>query len=207
VRKIQILLPLIGLVALLTPARAGSLALDLTGTGSFGASPTGYNDLGWQFQVNIAILVDGLAFWDHTMNAPHDVGIYSDATQLLLVSATVLPSDPQMGTGPWRVHSITPFLLTPGVYDIAAETGSDNYTFNPTSMFTMPEITFLQNAYLFGNTVLAFPSQTSPSVAQGYFGPSFTATDAPVPEPATWGLLGAGLLGIAVLVRRREQAA
>jgi hypothetical protein len=196
---------IVGLAALLAPsAKGGSLALDISGLGSIGHSPSGYQDVGWQFQVNTAILVDGLAFWDNTDTSSHDVGIYSDLTSLLLVSATVLSTDPQEGTGPWRVHSITPYLLQPGVYDIAAEAGSDNYTYGPTSMSTMPEITFLEDRYLFENTVLAFPSQSSGGI-QGWFGPSFTAVDAPTPEPASWGLLGAGLLCLTGIWRRRRR--
>ncbi len=194
---------LVGLVALLAPpSKGGSLALDIIASpASTGTS--GYQSLGWQFQVNTAIFVDGLAFWDHTDTQSHDVGIYSDSTTQLLVSATVTPGDPQLGTGPWRVQAITPFLLQPGVYDIAAETGADNYTYGPTGMSTIPEITYLEDRYLFGNTVLAFPSQTSLGT-QGYFGPSFTAYDAP--EPGSIICLGAGFLVLAFVMMRRRQA-
>lgn len=201
VHKLPIVPLVVGLAVLLAPsAKGGSLALDIfENPGSTGSA--GPQSLGWQFQVNTPILVDGLAFWNHTDTQNHDVGIYSDSTQLLLVSATVLPSDPQMGTGPWLVHGIAPFLLTPGVYDIAAETGTDNYTYAPTGMSTVPEITFLSDRYLFGNTVLAFPSQTSG--VDGFFGPSFTEIDAPTPEPAPYILLGAGLLVLAGAGRLR----
>jgi hypothetical protein len=193
-------------IALLTPlGRAGTLVLDIIENASNTGS-AGTQSLGWQFQVNTPIFVDGLAFWDHTDTANHDVGIYNDTTQFLLVSTTVLPTDPVMGTGPWRVHGITPFLLTPGVYDIAAETGSDNYTFGPSSMSTVPQITWLQDRFLFGSATLAYPSQSSGGGLQGWFGPSFTATDAPVPEPASFGLLGAGLLALAGIARRRRVA-
>jgi hypothetical protein len=181
-------------MALAPLSHAGTLVLDIIeNPANTGTSIT--QSLGWQFQVNTAILVDGLAFWDHTDTQSHDVGIYNDTTLALLVSTTVLPTDPVSGTGPWRVHAISPFLLTPGVYDIAAETGSDNYTYNPTSMTTIPEITFLADRFLFGSASLAFPTDSSGGGLQAWFGPSFTATDATaVPEPGALALLGSGLL-------------
>jgi hypothetical protein len=195
---------MLGTIAVLTPvAQAGALALDIVenpaGTGTPGTS----SSVGWQFQVNTPILVDGLAFWDHVDTQNHDVGIFNDATQLLLVSATVLPTDPQIGTGPWRVHSIAPFLLAPGTYDIAAATGIDNYTFNPFSMITIPQITWLQDRSLFGSAVLAFPSDSSGNGLRAWFGASFTAA-LTVPEPIPFVLIGAGLLALSIVQRRRR---
>jgi hypothetical protein len=209
VNKLRIGSLIVGLAGLLVPSlKADTLALDMLGLGSWGPSPTGYNVVGWKFQVNTAILVDGLAFWDNTDHASHEVGIYSDATQALLVLATVDPGHTPVGTGPWQVQPIAPYLLQPGIYDIAAETGSDNYTFGPSSISTIPEITYLQDRYLFGNTVLAFPSQSSGGGLVGWFGPSFTAVDAPAPtpEPVSALLCGAGLLALAAMRHRRKQA-
>lgn len=180
-------------------AHAGTLALDITGLGSSGSA--GPQSLGWEFQVNQAIWVDGLAFWDHTDTQSHDVGIYNDSTQALLVSTSVLPGDPQIGTAPWRVHAITPVFLAPGTYDIAAETGSDNYTYNPGTMTTDPSITFVQDRFLFGSNVLAYPNQSSAVV--GWFGPSFTfSPSVSLPEPASAGLFGGGLIALAIFSRR-----
>ena len=200
-RTLAIFLSCIALAA--TQAQAGTLALDIfENTGNTGTSGT--QSLGWQFQVNLAILVDGLGFFDHTDTQGHDVGIFNDSTHALLFSTTVQPTDPVMGTAPWRVHTIAPVLLSPGTYDIAAETGANNYTFNPNSKSTAPEITYLQDRFLFGSAVLAYPSSTSGVV--GWFGPTFTFTDAGggVPEPATMGLLGAGLFGLAAIARLRR---
>lgn len=82
---------------LLPVASAGTLALDITG----GTVMTNGNwSLGWQFTVNSSITVDGLAFYDNKDDESHLVGIYNDASQVLLVSTTVLPTDPDMETAP-----------------------------------------------------------------------------------------------------------
>jgi hypothetical protein len=204
VRILRLLLFMLVLMLRMPVSHAGTLVLDIienpANTGSAGTQ-----SLGWQFQVNTPIFVDGLAFWDHTDTQNHDVGIYNDTTQVLLVSTTILPSDPVSGTGPWRVHSIAPFLLTPGVYDIAAETGSDNYTFGA-SITTVPEITFLRDAYAFGAPTLTFPNQFSGGALQAWFGPSFTATDAAVgtPEPGLFVLMGTGLAVLVGIARRKR---
>jgi hypothetical protein len=70
----------------------------------------------------------------------------------------------------------------------------------------MPEITFQGDRGYYGDSTLAFPSNPTTGI-QAHFGPSFTATIAPVPEPASWRFLGAGLLALAGIVRRRRQAA
>jgi len=201
--RIGTLIVLVGLAGLTAAqSHAGTLALDITANpGNTGTSTT--HSLGWQFQVNTPIMVDGLAFFNGGVTQGHDVGIYLDSTHTLLVSTTVLTSDPQSGTGPWLVHAITPFLLAPGTYDIAAETGADNYTSGPLSMSTIPEITFLQDRYAFGSPVLAFPSATSGTV--GWFGPSFTSFDAvSTPEPASMMLVGVGLLLSGIVRRKRS---
>src|SRR4051812_15566279 len=53
--------------------------------------------VGWQFTANTNITVTSLGFYDNPVNgltATHDVGIYDVATQALVLSGTVGPSDP-----------------------------------------------------------------------------------------------------------------
>jgi hypothetical protein len=70
VRKIQILLSIVGRAVLLLPsAKGGTLALDIIG-GTGNAGSGGTQSLGWQFQVNTPILVDGLGFWDSEDTEP-----------------------------------------------------------------------------------------------------------------------------------------
>jgi hypothetical protein len=184
-------------------AQAGTLALDIIANPGNTNTNNAYS-LGWQFAVNNPILVDGLGFFNSVITQSHDVGIWDNGANLL-VTATVLPGDPQSGTAPWRIHTIAPLSLSPGTYYIAAETGSDNFTSGPTSMTTAPEITFLSDRYL-ASPVLTFPTQSSGGGLQGYFGPTFTfTTGGGVPEPATFAMMGVGLLAVVGLARRRRR--
>jgi hypothetical protein len=184
-------------VAVGTIAQAGTLALDIVPNGG----TTGTNgawSLGWLFQVNSTITVTSVDFFDDYGNGlteSHDVGIW-DLNQNLLVFGTVLPTDPLVGTAPWREHAVTPTILSPGLYYIAAETGTENYTYLPNSLVTIPQITFLQDRYI-ASTTLALPTTSIDTT--GWFGPSFNV----VPEPCSFSLLVAGL-GIAGAIWRRR---
>jgi hypothetical protein len=185
---------------LLPAASAGTLALDITG----GRVYTDYSwSLGWQFTVNSPITVDGLAFYDNTDTQSHLVGIYNDTTQALLVSTTVTTANCGIGTAPWCVNSVAPTLLGIGTYDIMAVTGTDNWVYSPTTLTTIPQIAFVQDEWYDPPTdALTFPNSTNGN--QGDFGPSFTV-ESGVPEPASFLLIGGGLL-LAAGLRRRRQA-
>jgi hypothetical protein len=192
-------------VALLVPAAsAGTLALDISGPYGF-LSTDGNWSLGWQFTVSSPVTVDGLAYFNNAGDTEnHDVGIFNDTTQALLISTTVLPTDPQIGTATWRVHGVTPYFLGVGTYDIMAVTGSGVYAATPTTLSTfLPPITFIQDEFFTPpGGVLAFPNDTDGAEVQGIFGPSFTITTG-IPEPASILLIGGGLLALAGLRRRR----
>ncbi len=185
------------LLAVAAIAHAGPLALDIVP--GVNIATNGQWSLGWSFEVTAPITVLSVDFFDDYGNGlaeSHDVGIWN-SSQVLLVSGTVLPSDPLVGSAPWREHAVTPTELMPGIYYIAAETGSENYTWSPVILATIPQITYL-NSQFERSTTLVFPGASSSDI--GYFGPSFNVG---VPEPSTLGLFAAGLL-IAGLVRRRR---
>jgi hypothetical protein len=191
----------IGLALAAVPSAAGTLALDFQQDDTGNISTNGAWSLGWEFYTNSNVLVTALDFYDDYGNGlteSHDVGIY-DSSGNLIVWTTVLPSDDLVGNAPWRAHAVTPVILTAGqYYYIMAETGSENYTWSPTNGWTIPQITFIQGAYI-SSPVLAFPD-TMDAGTSGYFGPSFEAA---IPEPSTFGLLAIAF-GVAGTLRRKR---
>jgi len=187
-------------VALLafTGAANAELALDFTPPESSGTNASW--SLGWTFVVNTTITVTSLEYWDGPITQNHDVGIY-DSSGNLLTSATITPSDPLVGSAPWREETITPITLTAGqTYVIMGETGTDIYAWDPASYSTIPQITYGEAAYNLSNT-LAFPNIYDDKVVGG-FGPSFN-----IPEPSFFGyLLAFGAIGLGALGRARMRA-
>jgi len=157
--------------------------------------------LGFVFDVLNDVEVTSLGFYDdlgNDLTERHEVGIF-DSSGNLLVSTFVSPGDSLVGH--FRYDSIAPFFLAAGTgYRIAATTGSENYTWEPTGFVVDPNISFVTDAFTF-STTLVFPTSSTPLT--GWFGPNFQLQA--VPEPATMLLLGGGLAGM--LARRRSKKA
>ena len=201
-RSIRVLVFMVALILAAGPisAQAG-MAIDFT-------SPTidstnGTWSLGWAFTVNQPVLVESLGFYDDQKNgltASHDVGIF-DSAQQLVVSGTVTPNDPLASW--WRWTEVTPTLLVPGEsYQIAAVTGTENYTWAPVGFVVDPQVNFLLDSYFSpsGGGVLTYPNSSDQIV--GYFGPNFSAEVAAIPAPGALLLL---LPGVASVLRLRRR--
>jgi hypothetical protein len=200
-RRFGVLLLIMGLIVTISPiyTLAGS-AVDFT-------NPTidftnGNWSLGWEFTVNQLIMVKSLGFYDDSKNGLtelHDVGIFNGA-QVLIVSGQVQPGDPLISW--WRWTNVTPTLLVPQeLYQIAAVTGGENYTWNPVGFTVDPSVNFRMDSWFSpsGSGMLMYPNSTNNTT--GYFGPNFS-TEAVVPVPGAVLLVIPGLMTLIGLRRK-----
>jgi len=188
-------------------------ALSTPAVGFTGGSP--YLDsrsfnLGYKFTVGANdITVDQLGYYDANQDGlivSHDVGIFLESNQDLIVSATISNGTTSPLTGFFRYVSITPTALTANTaYSIAGVSlgNTDAYLNSPIGLSVNSAITYNVSAYAGYDTGLAFPNLTDyPSY--NVFGGNFTFVTNSSPEvpfefsPA----LGLGVLGGTWLVRK-----
>ncbi|HKV98494.1 MAG TPA: PEP-CTERM sorting domain-containing protein [Vicinamibacterales bacterium] len=194
-------------------AAAASIALDVTGGGNAGTVCNPQVNpgciVGWAFEVNSAIDVFSLGFFDVNsdgLTSSHDVGLFN-SSGTLLASATVTnastPVASASSAGRWLMANIAPIRLDPGTYTIGAfvlNQSPDSFLSSAPEV-TIPTITYLGGRAEFSVASLVFPtSGPFQGFEPGLFGPTFTAQN--VPEPATLVLLASGLVLAARGIRR-----
>jgi hypothetical protein len=157
-------------------------------------------NLGMVFKANSNIDATALGFYDiPDLTGPEDLSLYNSSGDLLafvVVDPTTAPL-----TSDYFFEPISPVALTKGqTYTVAAQVNDNPWQFG-TLAPTSPQITFLNDSYVYGSSS-AFPTLTGGS-GPAYFGPNLTFA---VPEPATWAmmLLGVGMIGAGLRLARRK---
>lgn len=191
-------------IAVLTSAHAGTIGVDAAAGTPFVSSGFGGFTLGWEFEVMAreGILLDGLGYWDHRsdgffLNQTFHVGLWHPAGNLLrdtiITSNSALQPSLHDG-GDWRINSVAPLRLTPGLYRIGVlmpEAGANAFPGADLTLISPPEVNFVRFLRQVGSPTLAMPDIPPANSSITYFPATFTFT--PIPEPSTLWIFLAGL--------------
>ena len=185
-------------------ATAMPIALDLTGGGVPTVNPDPFT-VGWAFDVNTAITVRQLGFWDEGSDGlavSHLVRLWNGTGTMVLASATVTnASTPVAGgipLGRWLFEDVVPVTLTPGRYVIGADGGFGSDAARLQQVIsTIAEVTFVEPREI---SPPGFPTVVFPGTTPGIFGPTFA-----IPEPSSLMIAGLGMVGVMAFRTRRQR--
>jgi len=206
--------------AVFASALAGTISVDATSGINGLTSGNGGLTLGWEFQVTDTngITVDGLGFWDYQSDGfafgqTFDVGLWDATSGTLLRESVITSASPLKSSldtdGAWRVNSVSPLFLAPGLYRIGAlmpVAGANAIVSDPATYQSAPGITLTRFLRQLGSPTLAMPVTGPPYSGAMWFGPTFTFTSGMLPPLGTVVAPGAyaatsGPSGLNTLVR------
>ena len=181
-KRITIWLPII---AIAFTAASSSAAMLLTPSESGYVSDVDYyNTLGFSFQVDSAIIVDGLGVWDKDkagLLVSTQAGLW-DASGNLLAAVQIPAGASAPLDGYFRWSSFSVLTLAPGKYTVGAVCNGLSYTMG-FGFTTLPGITFLSSDQSYSGPDLQYPGDHSILGNPGWWGGNVHL--APVPEPTT----------------------
>jgi hypothetical protein len=185
--------------------------LDLTG-GGFATEPLSPSVAGWEFHLDQPLTIGGVGIWDEhnqPLNIAHEVGLYTSGQTLLLDilldnnnTTAVASASPD---GQWLFTSISPLVLQPGDYVLAATWGDPIDNADPFRLQANGVESFLNYTGMCSKTQLpslqlVFPDCSgAPLSSASFFGPNLAV----VPEPGSIVMFGAAMLGLGSILRRK----